>query len=450
MKMRILIVCGLLMLGGLARAQEGDTVVLTLDDCIQTALDRNIQLKRAQNNQLVSEANKFQAIMNFLPSLNANINYDYFFGTFFDQNAARQVSATTNSSSPNVSSGIVLFQGFSNHYNVKQRDYEMDAAIENVENAKLNVEATILTSYLRVILDKENIKISEERVNLLKAQLEREEKRVSVGVGNLESIYNFRSQLASEKLTLNSLQNTLRSDFLALLQAMQMSQLDGNYQIAPYTISEEELLLEEDPFDQVLEQSMENNPALSAARASQKAARFQYKVANANKLPVLSLGGQVGSNYSSNGAYNPTTGEQEPDATFQDQLEYNKYEYLNFSLRIPLFNGYQVANQAQVAKLNMHNAELGVDEALNTVTNSVQQAYLDLINAQNTYVSARENLEALDQTFEFMKKRFETGNTDFYTYLESLNNKNRAEIELVNARYSIIFRKKVLALYRGL
>jgi len=55
----------------------------------------------------------------------------------------------------------------------------------------------------------------------------------------------------------------------------------------------------------------------------------------------------------------------------------------------------------------------------------------------------------LDQTYVFMKKRFETGNTDFYTYLESLNNKNRAEIQLINAKYSIIFRKKVLDLYRS-
>jgi outer membrane protein len=62
----------------------------------------------------------------------------------------------------------------------------------------------------------------------------------------------------------------------------------------------------------------------------------------------------------------------------------------------------------------------------------------------------KDNLVALNQSFEYVKTRYENGNTDFYTYLESLNNKNRAEVELVNAKYSIVFRKKILGVYRGL
>ncbi|MEQ9051618.1 MAG: TolC family protein, partial [Marinoscillum sp.] len=130
-------------------------------------------------------------------------------------------------------------------------------------------------------------------------------------------------------------------------------------------------------------------------------------------------------------------------------MEFNEFEYVNFSLNIPIFSRYQTSNNIQVAKVGMANAELGVAQSMNTITNLVQTAYLDLVSAQNTYISAKENLEATTQTFEFMKKRFETGNTDFYTYLESLNNKNRAELELINSKYSIVFRKKILELYRG-
>ena len=54
------------------------------------------------------------------------------------------------------------------------------------------------------------------------------------------------------------------------------------------------------------------------------------------------------------------------------------------------------------------------------------------------------------QTFEsFIKKRFDTGNTDFYSYQESLNNKNRAEVQLVNAKYTqLYFVKRILDLYQ--
>ena len=102
-----------------------------------------------------------------------------------------------------------------------------------------------------------------------------------------------------------------------------------------------------------------------------------------------------------------------------------------------------------IAKVNFMNAQIAEEQAVQDVTNSTQRDYLDLVSAQTSYQTAQENFEALNQTFEFIKKRFEAGNTDFYTYLESLNNKNRAEAQLINAKYTIILRKRILDLYRG-
>jgi outer membrane protein len=100
--------------------------------------------------------------------------------------------------------------------------------------------------------------------------------------------------------------------------------------------------------------------------------------------------------------------------------------------------------------LNLGNAELAVKESMVNTTNSIQRVYLELVAAQSTYKAALENAEALEQSFNFVKRRYETGNTDFYTYLEALNNKNRGEIELINSKYSIIFRRKILEVYKGI
>ncbi len=432
----------------IASAQDDQTKnVLTLDNCIDMALERNISLKQARNNEIIAESNRFQSVMNFFPSVTAGINYDFFFGNFFDTNAARQVSATTNSSNPNISTNVILFNGLSNHYGLQQSKQQQNAALQNTRSAAQDVESTILTMYLNVILDKENIKIAEERVTLLQSQLEREQKRESVGVGNLETVYNFQGQLANQRLTLNNFNNQLKSDMLALFQAMQMDPNESDVQ--PYDVEEGELLLNVDPFEVILEESLNSSPALKAANASQKSSLYQYKMAKAQRYPTISAFGRIGSNYSSNGARNPTTGDFDSNADFGTQLRYNEFEYVNLSMSIPIFTRFQTSNSIQTAKVNMTNAELDVTGAMNTVTNLVQRAYLDLVTAQSTYVSTKENLYSLNQSFEFVKKRYETGNTDFYTYLESLNNKNRAEIELVNAKYSIIFRKKILDLYRG-
>lgn len=454
MAMRKVLLCLLLAVAVSVSAQE--IKVLTLDECIDAALQNNISIKRARNNELIARSNNKQSLLEMLPSLNARVNYDFFLGTTFDQNAARQVTATTNQSNPNLAASWDVFNGFANFNTKRQREKELIGAQSNVEGSILATRATILSSYLGVVVSQENITIAKERVDLLASQLEREEKRESVGVGNLESVYNFRSQLATERLNLNNLENEYQRNKLQLLQAMQLDPTAAIYEVESFDVPAEELTSVADPFAQVLEQSLGFSPNLKAASANRLASQYQLKVARGSRLPTINVFGIYGSNYSSNGARNPDRdpGESgfenfEPDATYREQMGYNQFEYLNLSVNIPIFNRGRVNNQVQTAKLNMANAELDMFQAELTMTNTVQTAYLDLIAAQSNYQSASENLVSLQQSFEFMKKRYETGNSDFYTYLESLNNKNRAEVQLANAKYSIVLRKRILELYRG-
>lgn len=429
---------------GLSHAQE----ILTLEKCLDIALENNLQIKRSENNLLIAKSNKAQAIGNFLPSVNANIGYDYFFGTTFDQNAARQVTETTNRSNPNISANWTIFNGFSNTYEFNRRNLELKAAESNVESDKVNTKSSVYNAYLSIILDQENIKISKERMDLLQQQLEREIQRERVGVSNMETVYNFKSQLANEKLSNVNLQNRLKSDKLILFQLLRLD-VSGNYEVATFT-SDDAILLEVAPFSGILTKSLIFSPAIRAAQLNKDASRLSFKESAAARYPTISAFATVGSNYSSNGAVNPDGNVFESDASFFDQLGYNQFEYVGFNMNIPIFNNFRTSNSIQTAKLGYYNSELDVEQAYQTVTNTLQQTYLDLVAAQETYSAALENLESLDQSFEFVKKRYEEGLTDFYTYLESLNNKNRAQIELANAKYSIVFRKKILDLLQGI
>ncbi len=435
----------------MAKAQDERQVrVLTLDECIEIALSNNLDIKRAGNNELIARSNSLQSLMQFLPSINAGINWDISVGNQFDNNTGQVVNVSTQRSNPSVSANWVVFQGLSNFHQRKQRENELVSAQMTKDNSELTTEASILSFYLNVILSEENIKIAQQRVDLLTAQLDREVKRESVGVGNLESVYNFRSQLANEQLNLINFQNTFRRNKLQLLQAMQLDPTEFDYKVEAYPLADSVILSEPDIFARVLDEAMNYNPMVKAAEASRRASLFQYRAAQGLRLPTISVLGVYGSNYSSNGAFNPETDDFETDATFFEQLGYNEFQFLRFDLNLPLFTRFNNHNRIQTAKLALANAELDNEQARLNVTNTVQTVYLDLINAQATYRSAHENLESLRQSFDFMQKRFETGNSDFYTYLESLNNKNRAEIELSNAKYSIALRKRILELYRGL
>jgi outer membrane protein len=72
-----------------------------------------------------------------------------------------------------------------------------------------------------------------------------------------------------------------------------------------------------------------------------------------------------------------------------------------------------------------------------------------LINAKTTYAAAKESLVNLNTSFEFSRTRYESGTIDFVTYLQSLNNKNSADFQLVQAKYGIMLRKLILDIFTG-
>ena len=411
--------------------------VLTLDECIEIAVTRNLTIKQNQNNLIAAQSNKKQAFYNFFPDLNITGGYSIIEGSRFDNNSGRFVSATTKQSNPEISAGMSVFNAFANHHLMNRRAHEYQSSYYQLEDSKILTKANVIRSYLSVLVDLENLRVSNQLLEFLESQFEREKKRVSVGVGNLESVYNFQSQVANERLNNVNLENLFQSDLLALSQLLQMN--DGSsIKVTPLDSSTTNVLMEFDSYDIVLKDVLANSFQLKSSMELKQASKNQLSQARADRYPSIGLGAGYGSQFSTNN-----------EGDFINQLENFNYQFIGASIQIPIFNRYQTQNWIDVAKVNFMNAQIAEEQAIQDVTNSTQRDYLDLVSAQTSYQTAQENFEALNQTFEFIKKRFEAGNTDFYTYLESLNNKNRAEAQLINAKYTIILRKRILDLYRG-
>ncbi|MEO9966424.1 MAG: TolC family protein [Reichenbachiella sp.] len=427
--------------------QSAASKVLSLEECLKIAMDNNIQLKQIRNNTRIAKANDFQSIMSYLPAVSGFGNYTWNNGTGFDNSSGQFFTGGRESSFLSVSADLTLFSGLSNYYNKKATAKTLESNINQIKATEQTVNANVLQAYLAVILDRKRLEISADRKELLQAQLIREKKRNEVGVGNLEQVYNFQSQLANENLNFVNLQNQLKRDRLSLLQALQLD-VSKEYTIAPMPMEDEASVLESEKFAEVLAQSMLYSPSLKSANANVEASHYNFKASQSAYAPTVRLIGSYSTQYSS---LNKDFSSGTPvDLSIGDQYSNLTNKSLELRMTVPIFNNYSIRTNAQVARLNRENSKLNLEQSELDITNTIQQVYLDLIAAQETYKAADDNLVALNQSFEFVKTRYENGNTDFYTYLESLNNKNRAEVELVNAKYSIVFRKKILDVYRGL
>lgn len=428
------ILIALLLFGEMSHAQE----VITLERAIEIALENNIDLKRAQNNVVIAKNNERQSKYEFLPSLNATANYQWR-GGFSGLNAdGDPINGSSQVSFPSLNANFVIFNGLNNINNYGRNKLLHDAAQQNFESQKDFTRIAVMGLYLQVLLAQENMKISQSRLDVLNQQLTREEKRMEIGVSTLDQVYNFKSQVANENLNYINLKNGFDQAKLQLWQALRLDP-SASYDVSPIEISEIEITEIAESFAGIQQEAFAYSPLIKASEFNLRANRKGFQIAKSGLYPTLTAGASISSQYFS----------IQGDSYFA-QLDDRRQNSVGFGLNLPLFNRFRTMNNIQNSKIAVLNSELDLDQSKQTISNNVQQAYQNLLAAQETYKAAQENLTALTQSFEFSEKRYNTGNTDFFNYLQSLNNKNQAELQMVNARYSIILRREILDIFRGL
>lgn len=419
--------------------------VLTLEECIDIALDNNISIKTARNTAISTKAGYTQSKYQFLPSLSAGASHNWNEGLSFDQTSGNLVNTTTLGGNGSINGNFTIFNGLQNVYGLSQRKLQYEASLQDIERNIQLTSASVVSSFLDVIMTKESLKIANYTLDLLNQQLGQQEKRQNAGTGDLEQVYNFRSQVAQQKLRIVNQENQLKSQELALIQLLLLD-TSVEYEIAGVTADDAALEQQIEAYGAVYSKALAYSPALKTSKLTYEASEKGLKISQFAWMPSLTMGASIGTGWSSNLKNPDGSGTVMP---LPDQFENNSSKSARFNLNIPLFTRMQNNTAVQQSKIAMMNSELNVEQTKNNLTNQVQQAYLAVVNAQTFYVANKESLISLEATFNFAKTRYDNGTIDFVTYLTSLNGLNQGELALVQARYGILLRKLILDIYTG-
>jgi outer membrane protein len=156
---------------------------------------------------------------------------------------------------------------------------------------------------------------------------------------------------------------------------------------------------------------------------------------NGTVIPVYSL---VPNGYSS---YETTP--------FGDQFNRNLGSNIGLNLSIPVFNGWSVNTNVQKSRIGVQSNKLNEKLTKNNLYRSISQSYVDFKSAFKRYEANKENLEANKEAFDMAEKQFELGGMNLADYLNSKNGYIRAESDFTQAKYELVFRRKVLDFYLG-
>ncbi len=439
----VLLIFFLMMISGSIFSQK----LWTLRDCVEHALENNIQIKKSELNNKVNKANLLQSKLDFLPTLNASSGYSLGFG----RSAAdfTYVTQTTKNLSFSVNTGVMLFNGFAKFNSMKQAQLDYLASKYDSDKMRDDISLRIAQSYLNVLFSMELVEKNKTQLEVTNQQINNTKKLVKVGTLPKGSLLEIQSQLAAEEVNLISSKNRLN---LAYLDLKQLLEIEASQE---FEIEKPSLNVDEESkiyaSSDVYNVAVGRLPEIKSAELRLKSAEKGLSIAKGLRSPKLSASFGWSTYYLvPKYAYDPATQTVGDQISFSDQFSDNISKSLGFSLSIPIFNGFQTSTNIKKSRLSVINSKFDLQLAKNNVRKNIEQAYSDALAAFKTYNASIKSVTSFKESFKYMERKFSVGMENSLNYNTSKAQLSKAESDLLAAKYDYIFKTKILEFYMGI
>ncbi|HAS60795.1 MAG TPA: transporter, partial [Algoriphagus sp.] len=341
-----------------------------------------------------------------------------------------------------ANSNVSIFAGGRINSSINQAQADIEAGLYNIEATKNDITLNVINLFVNVVFNREQVNIAENQLKTTKDQLARTTRLVEAGSLPLSDQLDLQAQNATNELEVINAKNSLRIAKLNLAQAMQIPFTDEFEVIEPKFEINESLMATENP-SQIYESALAIMPELKAAEKNIESAEYGVKAARGAFLPTLGIGANVFSNYVDRGIPG-----RELDA-FTTQIENNLSQSVNLQLNIPIFS--QLSNKAslQRARVQRQLAEVTEIEVKNQLRQDIESAYTSALAAQQSYSASVTRVKSLEESFRIAQQRFDLGAINSVDFQVAQANYFNAQADLLNAKYTYIFRVKVLDFYLG-
>lgn len=414
----------------------------TLRQCINYAVENNIEIKQQALDVKNSEINLSTSKNSRLPDLNADISQGFSFGQVVNYQTNTNMTTNASSAQLSVSTSVPLFTGFKIPNQIKADEFSLKAATEGLKKAKENLELQVTSLYLEVLFKKEILKAYQEQNELSKQQIEKTQILVDAGKVPASQLFDIKAQQAKDDLNVTTSNNDLTLSLLNLAQALNIQQTE-QFDIVEPIISDVigENMSSIVPPSQVYQTALLNRPQIKEGEYKVESSRKLLKVAQAGYYPTLNF----------NARYSTSVQRQygSKNGSFSDQFRDNGSEYFGFSLNIPIFNRFQVRNQVRGARLSIENNMLALDNVKLALFKEIQQAYQSAVAAQSKFVSTGKAFEAAGESFKYAQERYNIGKSSVFEFNEAQTKLLTSKSEQIQAKYDFLFRAKILDFYRG-
>lgn len=410
----------------------------SLNDCIDYALENNIDVRQRTLQVERGEVSLSTARWSRLPSVSASISGNASFGrALSSDNIYRDNNQTSGSFG--VSGSLPIFQGMRINREIEGSKLDLAAAVQDLRRAREDVAVNVMTLYLQVLFTRELADVARRQTELSDQQVERSRQLVESGKQPESARYESEALAANDRLAQAQADNNLQLALLSLSQALNRESAAGFDVVTPVFDSLSlESLARLGTIEEIYAAAADERPHLQAEQLRLRSSENDVRIARSALYPTISA----------SGGYGTSIYDGDPDS-FWSQFRHKSSEYVGVSMNIPIFNRRATRNNIRTAQIAVRNQQLALTHAEQSLRKEIEQAWYNADAAYVKYRAAEAALASARTAFEYAEQKAEAGRSTLYDFNDAKTRMEKAESDLVQAKYEFVFRAKILDYYRG-
>lgn len=417
----------------------------SLRQCIDYAMDNNIQLQKSKISENVAETELKQAKAGLLPNLSGSMTQSLSYRPF-QKSSSNFVngSITSNSSNKTIQNGSyginanwTVWNGGINTNSIKSKQKDLEITrLESMQQAN-SIQEQITQLYVQILYSSDAVKVNKE-INK-KDSIAYVQGQEMLKAGKLS-----RSDLQQLKAAVSesgyAVVNSITQVRNYKLQLKQLLELQPGEEFDITSISTDESLVTStipDKMD-VYSTALASRPEIISGKYNIESSELQLKIAKAGYMPTVSLTGGIGDNH--------MTGTNE---NFGNQMKYNLSGSVGLTLSIPIFDNRQTKSAIEKAKYNYANAQLDLTDKEKDLYSAIETYWLNATSNQQRFIAAKSNVESQQENNDLISEQFRLGLKDIVELTTSRSSLLQAKQEMLESKYMTLLNVQLLKFYSG-
>lgn len=443
MKRKLWMYCAALLVCQSVAAQDS-VKQWTLQECLDYALENNIQLQKSRNDYLSGVEDTKMAKAARLPSLSVTssqgfTNYPSASASFSDSHSGSYGFSSRNSytGTYGINAGLTLYNGGKLQTAVKRQNLQNQIDALSVEESANDIRVAIVQAYMQALYAREAVEIAINTAKTSEAQRDRAREMFQAGSISQVDLAQLESQYQSDAYQVVVARTSLDNYKLQLKQLLELDITD-QIELSVPEINESAVTRVLPDKTQIYATATENMPEIKRGELAVEAADLDIRQARAGFYPSLGLTASVGTGHMSGNNY---------ESGSQIWNRFN--ENVGLSLSIPIFSNRQNRTATNKARIAAASSRLDQQDLLKTLLREVETAYLDAVSAQSQYVAANEKERYARQSYELTDEQFRVGMKNTVELITAQNEWSAAQQEVLQAQYMALLNMELLNIYQG-